>query len=152
MVLSPDDSGVFPGLPHPLTILQGQGSMLTPSPGPQHLPPCSSEVILSDIRPIQHKAKALHSINTFLNEFLWNILTTAQSSVTDHMKAGVLEILLTSLGKVASLEAEVELKAYWECTSPILSPNIGANDAVDFPLQWSYEVPRHSSVSSSNCT
>jgi len=98
-------------------------------------------VILSDIRPIQLKAEALCSINTFLDEFLWNILSTARSLVTDRIKAGVLKILPTSLGKAALLEAEVELKAYWERTAPTSNPNAGANDALDFPLQWSYEVP-----------
>jgi len=63
------------------------------------------------------------------------------------MKAGVLKILPTSLGKAALLEAEVELKAYWERTSPTSHPNAGANDALDFPLQWSYEVSRRSGVS-----
>jgi hypothetical protein len=93
-------------------------------------------VILSDIRPIQLKSEALRSINTFLDEFLWNILSTARSLVTDRIKAGVLKILPTSLGKAALLEAEVELKAYWERTAP----NVGADDTLDFPLQWSYEV------------
>ena len=80
--------------------------------GPQYLSSCSSDVILSDIRPIQLEVKALRSINTFLNEFLWNILTISRSLVTDRMKAGVLKILPTSLGKAALLEAGVELKAY----------------------------------------
>ena len=110
------------------------------SPGPQYLSSRSSDVILSDIRPIQLKAEALRSINTFLDEFLWNILSTARSLVTDRIKTGVLKILPTSLGKAALLEAEVELKAYWERTSPTSNPNVGANDALDFPLQWSYEV------------
>ena len=117
------------------------------STGPQYLSPRSSDVILSEIRPIQLKAEALRSINTFLDEFLWNILSTARSLVTDRMKTGVLKILPTSLGKAALLEAEVELKAYWERTSPATNPNIGVNDALDFPLQWSYEVSSYFGVS-----
>jgi hypothetical protein len=111
----------------------------TPS-GPQYLSSRSSDVILSDIRPIQLKAEALRSINTFLDEFLWNILSTARSLVTDRIKAAVLKILPTSLGKAALLEAEVELKAYWERTNPTSKPTVVANDTLDFPLQWSYEV------------
>ena len=114
------------------------------SPGPQYLSSRSSDVILSDIRPIQLKAEALRSINTFLDEFLWNILSTARSLATDRMKAGVLKILPTSLGKAALLEAEVELRAYWERTGPTTNPGTGATDALDFPLQWSYEVSWHS--------
>ena len=110
--------------------------------GPQCLSSRSSDVILSDIRPIQLNAKALHSIHTFLDEFLWNILTTSRSLVTDRMKAGVFKILPTSLGKAALLEAGVELKAYWERTSP--RPTIGPSDTLDFPLQWSYEVSQPS--------
>lgn len=111
-----------------------------PPPGPQYLSSRSSDVILSDIRPIQLKAEALRSINTFLDEFLWNILSTARSLVTDRIKAAVLKILPTSLGKAALLEAEVELKAYWERTNPTSNPAAGASDTLDFPLQWSYEV------------
>ena len=112
-----------------------------PAPsGPQYLSSRSSDVILSDIRPIQLKAEALRSINTFLDEFLWNILSTARSLVTDRIKVAVLKILPTSLGKAALLEAEVELKAYWERTNPTLKPTVGASDTLDFPLQWSYEV------------
>lgn len=118
MVLGPDDSG------------------------PQYLSSRSSDVILSDIRPIQLKLEALRSINTFLDEFLWNVLSTARSLVTDRIKVGVLRILPTSLGKAALLEAEVELKAYWERTGPTPKPNAGATDALDFPLQWSYELLR----------
>lgn len=82
----------------------------------------------------------MRSINTFLDEFLWNILSTARSLVTDRIKAAVLKILPTSLGKAALLEAEVELKAYWERTNPTSNPAAGASDTLDFPLQWSYEV------------
>ena len=57
--------------------------------GPQYLSSRSSDIILSDICPIQLKTEALCSINTFLDEFLWNILSTARSLVTDRIKAGV---------------------------------------------------------------
>lgn len=79
----------------------------------------------------------MRSINTFLDEFLWNILETANSLVTDRIKAGVLKILPTSLGKAALLEGELELKGYWERTAP----SARANDKQDFCLAWSYEVP-----------
>ena len=148
MVLGPDDSGAFLRPPTPANPLSGATANTDyASPGPQYLSSRSSDVILSDIRPIQLKAEALRSINTFLDEFLWNILSTARSLVTDRIKAGVLKILPTSLGKAALLEAEVELKAYWERTGPTPNLNLGATDALDFPLQWSYEVPRFSGVS-----
>ena len=108
--------------------------------GPQYLSSRSGDVILSDICPIQLKTEALCSIKTFLNEFLWNILSTARLLVTDRIEAGVLKILPTNLGKAALLEVEVELKVYWECTNLTSNLNVGANDTLDFPLQWSYEV------------
>ena len=145
MVLGADDSGVcFDSLGPPHLSSAEEVSANLASLGPQYLSSRSSDVILSDIRPIQLKTEALCSINTFLDEFLWNILSTARSLVTDRIKAGVLKILPTSLGKAALLEAEVELKAYWERTNPTSNLNVGANDTLDFPLQWSYEVSRPS--------
>jgi hypothetical protein len=148
MVLGCDDSGLFhcsPRLPTPSSGTTVDANLA--SSGPQYLSSRSSDVILSEIRPIQLKIEALRSINTFLDEFLWNILSTARSLVTDRIKAGVLKILPTSLGKAALLEAEVELKAYWERTGPRPKPNVGANDALDFPLQWTYEVSQSSRIS-----
>lgn len=108
--------------------------------GPRYLSARSSDVILSDIRPIKLKVEALRSVNAFLDELLWNILGIARSLSTDRLKSGLLKILPTTLGKEALLEAEVELKAYWERTNPTSNPNASVAEGEEFPLDWSFEV------------
>lgn len=101
----------------------------------------SADVILSDIRPIKLKIDALRCINVLLDEFLFSIINAARSLSTDKLKAGLLKVLPTSLGKEALLEAEVELRAYWERTHPpgtTVSP--GADEEKNFHLQWAFEV------------
>jgi hypothetical protein len=95
---------------------------------------------LSDIRPIKLKVEALRSVNAFLDELLWTILSNSRSLATDRIKATLLKIIPTTLGKEALLEAEVELKAYWERTSSRRNPNTATAEGEDFPLQWSFEV------------
>lgn len=73
-------------------------------------------------------------MNVLLDEFLYNILDTANSLSTDKLKAGLHKVLPTTLGKDAVLEAELELKAYWERNTPHTPTN------QDFDLQWSFEV------------
>jgi hypothetical protein len=101
----------------------------------------SADVILSDIRPIKLKGEALRSVNVLLDEFLYSILSTARSLSTDKLRAGLLRVLPTNLGKEALLEAEVELRAYLDRTSPsdsrILPPE---DDLKTFHLQWAFEV------------
>lgn len=111
--------------------------------GPTYISSHSADVILSDIRPIKLKIEALRCINVLLDEFLYSILAAARSLSTDKLRAGLLKVLPTNLGKEALLEAEVELRAYWERTklpggpsSPMLEEGQGFN------LQWSFEV-RH---------
>ena len=84
-------------------------------------------------------AEALHSINVFLDEFLFNILKNAGSLLTDNLRASLLGLLPTALGKEALLEAEVELRAYWDRTAV---PDGGAfvDDSKVFHLQWAFEV------------
>lgn len=110
-------------------------------PSPGYISARSAEVILSDVRPIKLKPDALHAINVLLDEALYSILSAARSLATDRLKAALLKVLPTSLGKEAVLEAEVELKAYWDRTgsarSP-LSPRHG--ESPTFDLQWSFEV------------
>ncbi|KAJ3546207.1 hypothetical protein NMY22_g2151 [Coprinellus aureogranulatus] len=77
----------------------------------------SADVILSDIRPFKLQAEALRSINVFLDELLYTILGSSKSLVTDRLRASLLGLLPTSIGKEALLEAEVELRAYWERTA-----------------------------------
>ncbi|KAF7432735.1 hypothetical protein PC9H_004678 [Pleurotus ostreatus] len=111
--------------------------------GPTYISSHSADVILSDIRPIKLKIEALRCINVLLDEFLYSILAAARSLSTDKLRAGLLKVLPTNLGKEALLEAEVELRAYWERTklpggpsSPMLEEGQGFN------LQWSFELLR----------
>ncbi|KAI0774744.1 hypothetical protein BD413DRAFT_472713 [Trametes elegans] len=113
-------------------------------PSPGYISARSAEVILSDVRPIKLKPEALQSINLLLDEFLYSILAVARSLTTDAIKAALLKVLPTSLGKEALLEAEVELKAYWERTTSARSPAASARngDGPHFDLQWSFELLR----------
>lgn len=114
-------------------------------PAPSYLSQSKAEAILSEVRPTKVKTDTLICVNVFLDELLWLVLSTARSFSTDRLKIGLLKTLPTSLGKDALLEAEVELKAYWEKTginalralenSPSPSPS-------EFPLQAAFEV-RH---------
>ncbi|KAL0950154.1 hypothetical protein HGRIS_010149 [Hohenbuehelia grisea] len=111
--------------------------------GPTYISSHSADVILSDIRPIKLKIEALRSINVLLDEFLYCILAAARSLATDKLRAGLLKVLPTNLGKEALLEAEVELRAYWERTKP--SGGVAApvtDDGQNFHLQWSFELLR----------
>ncbi|KAI0677637.1 hypothetical protein C8Q78DRAFT_1181142 [Trametes maxima] len=112
-------------------------------PSPGYISARSAEVILSDVRPIKLKPEALHSVNVLLDEFLYSILSASRALATDKLKAALLKVLPTSLGKEALLEAEVELKAYWERTTSPRSPLSARNaDASQFDLQWSFELLR----------
>ena len=106
---------------------------------PAYISARSAEVILSDVRPIKLKPEALHSVNVLLDEVLYNILTTARSIAIDKLKPALLRVLPSSLGKEALLEAEVELKAYWDRTGSARIPT-QSRDGSTFDLQWSFEV------------
>ncbi|KAJ3514250.1 hypothetical protein NLJ89_g2482 [Agrocybe chaxingu] len=105
--------------------------------GPSYISAHSADVILSDIRPIKLRPDALRAINVFLDEFLHSILSTSRSLATDKLRASLLSLLPTSLGKEALLEAEVELRAYWERTEP--KPLL-EDDGGTFHLQWAFEA------------
>ncbi|KII95279.1 hypothetical protein PLICRDRAFT_208916 [Plicaturopsis crispa FD-325 SS-3] len=103
----------------------------------------SAEVILSDIRPIKLRVDALRSVNVFLDEFLYNILNAARSLSTEKLREGLLKVLPGALGKEALLEAEVELRAYWERTNGAAPPQAAIEEnGKDFHLQWSFELLR----------
>ncbi|KAJ3520688.1 hypothetical protein NM688_g9126 [Phlebia brevispora] len=104
--------------------------------GPSYISSSYADNILSDVRPIKLKLEALRSINVLLDEFLYKILGAAQSLSTDSLKAGLNKVLPTALGKDAVLEAEVELKAYWERNTPHKLAK------EEFDLQWSFELLR----------
>ncbi|TEB30120.1 hypothetical protein FA13DRAFT_1814781 [Coprinellus micaceus] len=111
--------------------------------GPTFISSHSADVILSDIRPFKLKTEALRSINVFLDELLYTILASSKSLVTDRLRAGLLGLLPTSIGKEALLEAEVELRAYWERTVPSGKAPSMEDDTASFQLQWAFELLRH---------
>ncbi|TFK43844.1 hypothetical protein BDQ12DRAFT_643549 [Crucibulum laeve] len=116
---------------------------LTEGNGPSYISSHSADVILSDIRPIKLKIEALCCINVLLDEFLYSILSTACSLSTDKLRASLLSLLPTSLGKEALLEAEVELRAYWERTGHVGSTNPPTeDDTKTFHLHWAFELLR----------
>ena len=107
--------------------------------GPAYLSSHSADVILSDIRPIKLNAEALTCINVLLDEFLYNVLSTSQSLTPERLRTGLLGALPTTLGKEALLEAEVELRAYWDRNK---GRKAAEDDKNSFDLHWSFEV-RH---------
>ncbi|KAI0082548.1 hypothetical protein K474DRAFT_1655346 [Panus rudis PR-1116 ss-1] len=109
--------------------------------GPNYISSRSADVILSDVRPIKLKLDALRSINVLLDEFLYNLLGAAGSIATEKLKTSLLRILPTGLGKEAVLEAELELKAYWE-RNPSSASRYAGDTGHDFDLQWSFELLR----------
>ncbi|PPR02640.1 hypothetical protein CVT24_002123 [Panaeolus cyanescens] len=109
------------------------------SNGPSYISSHCAELILSEIRPFKLKADALRVINVLLDEFLYKILSTACSLATDKLRASLLNLLPTSLGKEALLEAEVELRTYWERRDPRAALE---DDAQTFHLQWAFELLR----------
>ncbi|KAI5119590.1 hypothetical protein M0805_005762 [Coniferiporia weirii] len=108
---------------------------------PMYLSPRSADVVLSEIRPTKLAPEALRSVNVLLDELLWMILSTARSFSTEQLKAGMNRLLPTALGKEALLEAEVELKAYWDRTTGAPSRPYAEN-AQEFPLQPAFELLR----------
>jgi len=109
--------------------------------GPTYISSHSADVILSETRPIRLKADALCSINTILDEFLYNILSAARSLQTDKLRLALLNLLPTNLGKEALLEAEVEIRGYWERTNPGRKAGTQQDDDSKlFSLDWTFEV------------
>lgn len=108
------------------------------STGPSYVAAQSAEVILSDVRPIRLKVEALKAINVLLDEFLFNILKSANSLSTDRLRASLLGLLPTSLGKEALLEAEVELRAYYERMGT--GAVSAGDDTKTFNFQFAFKV------------
>lgn len=110
---------------------------------PKYLSLNSADIILSEIRPTKIKPDALCSVNILIDEVLWLILNSARSLATERLsRDGLLRILPTTLGKEALLEAEIELKAYWDRTDPARrGTDIEHNlKTAEFPLQTAFEV------------
>lgn len=85
-----------------------------PFADPMYISPHSAEAILSDFRPLKLQTDALTFLNLFLDNILANILSSARSILTDRLKTGLLKTVPTTIGKDALLEAEMELRAYWQ--------------------------------------
>ncbi|XP_006456735.1 hypothetical protein AGABI2DRAFT_122626 [Agaricus bisporus var. bisporus H97] len=113
------------------------------SNSPSYISSQSANVILSDVRPFKLQSEALHAINVFLDEFLYSILDKSSSLSTDKLRASLLNLLPTSLGKEALLEAEVELRAYWDRTTGEDEPAPACeDDSTTFYLEWVFELLR----------
>ncbi|KAG8732376.1 hypothetical protein FRC11_014067 [Ceratobasidium sp. 423] len=108
---------------------------------PAYVSARSADEILSSIRPTRIKNESLRSLNIFLDELLWLILHSARSLATNRLKAGLLQIMPSAVGKDAVLEAEVELRAYRQ-RSPSLGPEEQGIKQADFPLQPTFELLR----------
>ncbi|KIL70383.1 hypothetical protein M378DRAFT_7248 [Amanita muscaria Koide BX008] len=109
--------------------------------GPSYLCSESAEVILSEVRKTRLRLDVLKALNTLLDEFLFNIIKNASSLSTDKLRASLLGVLPTSLGKEALLEAEVELRAYYEqMGTDAVSPF--DDDSKAFNLHHAFELLR----------
>ena len=91
-----------------------EGLSLTPFVDPMYISARSAEVILSDFRPLKLQTDALIFLNLLLDDILANIITSSRSILTDRLKTGLLKTIPTTIGKDALLEAEMELRAYWQ--------------------------------------
>lgn len=109
---------------------------------PAYVSARSADEILSTIRPTKIKTDSLRSLNIFLDELLWLVLHSARSLATNRLKAGLLHILPSALGKDAILEAEVELRTY-KMRSPTPVMDEPGVKQTDFPLQPTFEVCSH---------
>lgn len=99
-------------------------------------------MILSEVRPTRIKPEALRAINDFLDELLWLTISSARSFSTVKLKVGLLKVLPTALGKDSVLEAEVELRAYWERNPPTVLAALMSDELSgdDFAVRPAYEV------------
>ncbi|KAG1782998.1 hypothetical protein EV702DRAFT_959260 [Suillus placidus] len=101
----------------------------------------SADVILSDIRPTKLTPDALNSINALLDELLYSILNAARSFNPSRLRTAMHKVLPTTLGKEAVLEAEMELRAYYQRTVTAVGSGSSSEDGV-FNLQWASELLR----------
>ncbi|KAG0703924.1 hypothetical protein DFH29DRAFT_914721 [Suillus ampliporus] len=101
----------------------------------------SADVILSDIRPTKLTPDALSSINAMLDELLYSILNAARAFSPSRLRTAMHKVLPTTLGKEAVLEAEMELRAYYQRTVTAAGSGSSSEDGV-FDLQWAFELLR----------
>ena len=102
----------------------------------------SAETILSDFRPLKLQADTLSFLNLLLDDILANIITSSRSILTDRLKTGLLKTIPTTIGKDALLEAEMELRAYWQRPNAIKpTPSQVSAAEYSFSLPSMIEVP-----------
>jgi histone H3/H4 len=74
----------------------------------------AANAIISEIGPFRVSTDALQAINQFLDEFIVLLLTCSLSLDLSPIKAVVVSLLPSSLGKNAIVEAELEVKTFTE--------------------------------------
>ncbi|PKY45822.1 hypothetical protein RhiirA4_357600 [Rhizophagus irregularis] len=74
----------------------------------------AANAIIADVAPYRISSEALSAINNFLDEFLYFLIDSARSLDLIRIKDAISQVLPTSLGKNAIVEAELELKTYVE--------------------------------------
>jgi hypothetical protein len=115
---------------------------ITPFVDPLYISARSAETILSDFRPLKLQTDALIFLNLFLDDILANIISCSRSILTDRLKTGLLKAIFTTIGKDALLEAEMELRAYWQRPNAIKpSPAQLSASEYNFSLPSMIEVP-----------
>jgi hypothetical protein len=109
---------------------------------PMYISAHSAEAILSDFRPLKLQADALTFLNLLLDDILANIITSSRSILTDRLKTGLLKTVPTAIGKDALLEAEMELRAYWQRPNAVKpSASQASASEYSFSLPSMIEVP-----------
>jgi hypothetical protein len=107
---------------------------------PAYVGTLSANIILSSIRPTRVEPDTLRSFNIFLDELLWLILDSARSLATNRLKAGLLQIMPSVVGKEAVLEAEIEVRAYRQRMTGVVNDDEHSTREPDFPLRPTFEV------------
>ncbi|KAI0304149.1 hypothetical protein BC826DRAFT_981762 [Russula brevipes] len=117
--------------------------MTTTSSNPMYISAHSAEAILSDFRPLKLQPEALGFLNLLLDDILTNIISSSRSILTDRLKSGLLQTVPTPIGKDAVLEAEMELRAYWQRPNAVKpSPSQASASESTFSLPSMIELMR----------
>lgn len=79
----------------------------------------AANAIITEVDPLRVSTDALQAINQFLDEYLCLLLSSSQSLDLSRIKAAVLSLLPSSLGKNAIVEAELQVKSFTESLDTI---------------------------------
>ncbi|KAI7900350.1 uncharacterized protein BX663DRAFT_518355 [Cokeromyces recurvatus] len=77
----------------------------------------AANAIISEIGPFRVSTDALQTINQFLDEFIVLLLTCSLSLDLSQIKTAIFNLLPSTLGKNAIVEAELEVKSFTEIES-----------------------------------